>query len=283
MSARLHIVPFLLVAVLAAACAADTTVAVEVVTPTPGTDPDPTATAPPAEPSPTEAPSEPTATPEPTAAPEPEPEPTATAEPTPLPDLPGEPFDFLVPVPGEMVGVVGVAFDDILEMHEQPGESTPLVGELPNLADDVFGTGQGRELTNSIWWLVQWNGIEGWVGSGFMARLGATIDFTSDFITLNGNSGLGAETMLDLGLAVAEVVASDEPPSRIVVVVAPDASGDLGEITVDVIGLGDDALRGYRLHIFGEPAEIADAGFQLRTIEATLLCSRGVSEDGLCV
>ena len=284
MLARRRLAPLVLCLTLAAACGADTTVAVEVVTPTPGEQPDPTATAAP-EPTPTESPQptvEPTPEPEPTATEVPA-EPTATAEPTAVPDLPGEPFDFLVPVDGEIVAVVGVAYDDILEMHAQPGEATPLVGELPNLADDVIGTGQGRQLPSSIWWLVEWNGIEGWVGSAFMARIGATIDFTNDFITMNGGSGLGAETMLDLGLAVADVVASDEPPSRIAVVVAPDAGGDLGEVTVDVVGLGDDALTGYRLHIFGEPAEIADEGFQLRSIEATLLCTRGVSEDGLCL
>ena len=47
--------------------------------------------------------------------------------------------------------------------------------------------------------------------------------------------------------------------------------------------LGDDAVKGYRLRIFAEPAAIADAGFLLNSVEATLLCSRGVTDDGLCV
>ena len=279
MAARTRLVPLLLAILVAAACAADTTVAVEVVTPTPGEEP--------AEETPTEAPvatEEPTAgeepEPEPTATPEPEPEPTATAEPV----MPGEPFDFLVPLEGEVVGVVGVAFDDILELHELPGENTPLIGELPNLTDDAVGTGEGRELPASIWWKIQWNGLEGWVGSGFMARIGATVDFTNDLIQLNGNSDPGgAETMLEFGQIIADIVASEEPPSRVVVVVPPDTSGDLGEITMDVVNIGDDALKGYRLHIFADPAEPADAGWVLRSVEATLLCSRGVTDDGFCV
>lgn len=277
-----RLVPLLLALLLAAACAADTTVAVEVVTPTPGDTP--------AEETPTEAPvptEEPTSgeepEPDPTATPEPEPEPTAEPEPEPEPELPGDPFDFLVPADGEVVGVVGVAFDDILEVHSIPGENTPLVGELPNLTDDAVGTGEGRALPNSIWWKVRWNGVEGWVGSSFMARLGATVDFTSTLIELNGNSDPGgAETMLDFGLLIADIVATEAPPSRVRVVVPPDTSGDVAEITVDVVNIGDDALTGYRLHIFADPAEIADAGWVLNSVEARLLCSRGVTEDGLC-
>ena len=92
---------------------------------------------------------------------------------------------------------------------------------------------------------------------------------------------MGAETMTDLGNRVADLLKSEEPTSRIVVSVAPTV-GDLGEITLDIVRLGDDALAGYRIHVFGEPAEVGE-GFLLDSVEATLLCSRGVSEDGLCV
>lgn len=236
--------------------------------------------------SPVEAPT-PTPTESPTAGPTvaPTAEPTASPAPdptaTPVPPLPGEPFDFLVPLDGEVVGVIGVAFDDTLFVHEQPGESSPLTGNLPNLASDVSGTGDGRLLPASAWWRIEWQNVEGWVGSGFMARIGATIDFTSEVIELNGNAGMGAETMTDLGNRVADLLKSEEPTSRIVVSVAPTV-GDLGEITLDIVRLGDDALAGYRIHVFGEPAEVGE-GFLLDSVEATLLCSRGVSEDGLCV
>ena len=86
--------------------------------------------------------------------------------------------------------------------------------------------------------------------------------------------------MTDLGRVVAEALASDEPPSRIVMTVSPTV-GDLGEVTYDVVGLGDDALRGFRLHVFGTPSESGE-GFVLRSVEQTLLCGRGVNA-GLCV
>jgi hypothetical protein len=76
-------------------------------------------------------------------------------------------------------------------------------------------------------------------------------------------------------------MSSDDPPSRIVMSVAPTV-GDLGEVTYDVVGLGDDALGGVRLHVFGDPAEGGE-GFVLSNVERTFICSRGVTDDGFCV
>ena len=63
------------------------------------------------------------------------------------------------------------------------------------------------------------------------------------------------------------------------VTVAPSV-GDLGEVTYDVIGLGDDSVRGYRLHVFGEGLG-AGGGFYLKSVEARVLCARGVTAGGL--
>ena len=41
------------------------------------------------------------------------------------------------------------------------------------------------------------------------------------------------------------------------------------EITLDVVGLADDSILGYRLHIFAHPPE-AEGGFTLKTVERTL-------------
>ena len=79
---------------------------------------------------------------------------------------------------------------------------------------------------------------------------------------------------------MADVYANRDVDSDIVVVV-PLAVGDLGEITIDVIGLADDSLGGLRLHVFGQPAETGEA-FSLAAVESTTLCMRGVSDE-LCV
>ncbi|HZK48399.1 MAG TPA: hypothetical protein VFD74_02205, partial [Thermoleophilia bacterium] len=138
-----------------------------------------------------------------------------------------------------------------------------------------------RQLPDSIWYEVQMGGITGWVSSAFVAYSGAVDDITAQVIQNLGGTAPSAETMVDLGLIVAEAMASDDPPSRIVVTVAPHV-GDLGEITYDGIGLGDDALRGYRLHVFGQPDESGE-GFSLKSVESTLLCARGVTADGLAI
>ena len=58
--------------------------------------------------------------------------------------------------------------------------------------------------------------------------------------------------------------------------------GDPGEVTVDVVGLGDDAQRGERLRIV-VTGDAAGGSLAVRTVEATALCARGVSAEGLCV
>ena len=177
-----------------------------------------------------------------------------------------------------MLGVVGVSFDDVLNVRAAPGVDQPIVATLEPLEDDVAALGNTRRLPSSFWYEVEHGGVEGWVSAAFVAYLGSTDDVTSLLIAQLGETPQ-AETMLELGLIVAEAFASDDPPSRIVVTAAPTV-GDVGEVTYDVIGLGDDALFGLRLHVFGTPDESGE-GFTLKTVEQTTLCGRGVI-DGLC-
>ena len=193
--------------------------------------------------------------------------------------LPGEPIDF-GPRAGDELAVVGVAHDDVLNVRAVPGTDAGIVAELASTATGITATGQSRSLPESIWYGVDLEGITGWVSSAFVGLLGLTDDATAEVIAALGETP-GAETMLDLGLTVAEAMASDDPPSRIVMSVAPSV-GDLGEVTYDVVGLGDDALGGVRLHVFGDPAEGGE-GFVLSNVERTIICSRGVTDEGLCV
>ena len=85
--------------------------------------------------------------------------------------------------------------------------------------------------------------------------------------------------LVDLSGTLGWVNMRDVAVPRIVVVV-DETVGDLREVTLDLIGLGDDALRGYRVHVLGEPV---DGGFSLRNVEVTNLCARGVAEGRLCL
>lgn len=203
---------------------------------------------------------------------------TTTSGPDTTTTLPGEPVD-LGPVRGAILWVVGVAHDDVLNLREAPGADQPILDGIPPTYDGVLALGETRSLP-AFWTRVEFGGTIGWVNLAYVAYGGATSDTTSSIVAEAGGS-LEAATMTELGQAVAGFVASEEPPSDIVLVV-PESVGDLGEITYDVIGIGDDSVLGFRLHVFGEPIA---SGFSLKSIESTVLChpTRGVTDDGLCV
>lgn len=182
------------------------------------------------------------------------------------------------PREGDVVGVIGVSFDDVLNVRSGPGTSFAIVTTLDPLGS-VVTTGRARLLPRSIWWEVRVGDALGWVSSTFLAYIGGTDDATSEVVTGRGEIAK-TELMVTLGQLVAEFYASDDPASDIVMSVGPTV-GDLGEVTFDVVGLGDDAVRGLRLKVFGTPTEGGE-GFSLSTVERTLLCGRGVSGD-LCV
>ena len=203
----------------------------------------------------------------------------ATGSTIPDDQLPGEAIA-IGPAAGDELAVVGIAHDDVLNFRTAPGTDSPVLSKLPSLTRGLIATGRARSLPESIWFEVDLDAVAGWVSSAYVGQLGQTDDATSEVIAAAGETPEG-ETMLDLGMIVAEVMASDDPPSRIVMSVAPIV-GDLGEVTYDVVGLGDDALGGVRLHIFGDPAEGGEA-FVLSNVERTIICSRGVTDEGLCV
>lgn len=202
---------------------------------------------------------------------------TATVAPG---DLPGERIE-IFPYEDASLGVVGVAADDVLNVRSGSGVDFDVIAELDPLATGVIATGHNRSLDGEGFWSeIVVDGETGWANVAFLSHLGQVADITTEIAPTPADRPT-AETMLQLGRRVAEGRASDEPESDVVVVDGPTV-GDLGEITVDVIGLGDDAVGGERLHIFGQP-DPGGESFTLRTVERTLLCTRGVSEDGLCL
>lgn len=190
--------------------------------------------------------------------------------------LAGEDFDGF-PVEGDVLSVVGVAHDDELNVRAGPGTDQGIVAFAAPEDDDVVATGRARLLPSSIWYEVEVDSQVGWVGSAFVAFRGGTDDATAEF--LDGGAAPSYETMVDMAEAVAADFGSDDPPSRIVQVVAPEV-GDVAEITYDVIDIADDAVLGFRLHIFATEDESGES-FTLRNIERTTFCTRGLAGE-LC-
>jgi hypothetical protein len=189
-------------------------------------------------------------------------------------DLPGEAIDLFVEI-GDVLGVVGVSDDDTLNVRAKPGTDQEILTTVDGETDDLVGTGRARSLPSSIWYEVSVDGDIGWVSSSFVAFLGGTDDATAEFMADGGS--VSAETMTDLGQLVAERFASEDPPSKIVQTVAPTV-GDLGEVVYDVVGIGDDALLGYRLHIFATEDDNGET-FTVSNIERTSLCTRGLDGE----
>ncbi len=190
--------------------------------------------------------------------------------------LAGVPIDF-GPASGDVLAVVGIAHDDVLNVRAAPGAFNPILDTIEPTGT-ATATGTARDLGRAIWFELDSGDAVGWSNLSFAAYTGGTDDATAEVVSLLGVIPT-AESMEALGLIVAMSLASSEPPSRILMSVAPTL-GDLGEVTYDVIGLGDDSVYGYRLHVFGEAVQ---DGFSLLTLDRTVLCSRGVDADGLCV
>ena len=205
---------------------------------------------------------------------------TTSDEATTSTGLPGDEIDF-GPRSGDMLAVVGVAHDDVLNVRAIPGVDGDIVDTLAPTFDGVTALGNTRTLDSAGFWIeVDTGSTTGWVSLRFIGYLGVVSDETSTVVAEIGSIP-AAETMVDLGQIVAESLASEEPESDIVQVTPPTV-GDLGEITFDVIGLGDDAQVGWRLHVFGAEDDGGEF-FGLKSVEATALCGRGVTEELFCV
>ncbi|GGC56736.1 hypothetical protein GCM10011410_06500 [Hoyosella rhizosphaerae] len=203
---------------------------------------------------------------------------TETTPPADPNDLPGEP-SFFGPEEGAELAIVGVDHEGSAPLFARPGADS--LAEIDPLATGLIATGVNRTLDDGSTWF----GIvdpsddsrEGWIAAQELAYLGSTDDVTSEVIADIGR--IEGNDITEIGESVADVYTSEEPPSR-VVQTAPGTTGDLHEVTFDVIGLGDDSVLGYRLVVFG----MEEAGtLALRTVERTVLCARGVTNDGLCV
>lgn len=199
---------------------------------------------------------------------------TATTAPAPLP---GEQVE-IFPYEDARMAVVGVPAGETLPVRERPSEESEVVFELAPTDMSAIATGHNRHVGDAFWSEITVDGEPGWADTSFLLQPGQVADVTAEMFP-SPSDRPSAATLEELGQLVAGRRASTDPPSRIVVVDGP-ATGDLGEITVDVLGFGDDSVGGERLTVFAEPA---DGNFTVRTVEVMTLCSRGVTDDGLCI
>ncbi len=249
----------------------------------------------------------------------PEPEEAAAVEDGPVADdtdtaavLPGESYEFGPPA-GAGLAVVGVAHDSALNVRDIPngeviarldnvmdGVRDPAVYARQADSDDIIATvdlqsgivatGNTRKLPTTIWHELRVGDLLGWASGSYLAPLGADRDATAEVVEALGGTPT-ADTLTDLGLQVSALFASTgEVQSRTTVSSRPGVFEAVGDVTLDVLGLPDDAVRGYRVNITADAGAEdwtqEDAGpFTLRSVTVTPICDshRGVSEEGLCL
>ena len=198
--------------------------------------------------------------------------------------LPGDPYEF-GPAAGDTLAVVGVAWDEILDVRDVPG------GEIVARLDPwgkVVATGNTRKVSTAVWHEVRIGELTGWAGADFLAPLGWSRDMASQVVERVGETPM-AETLLDLGLIVAGFFVSEgEVSPRVVFSGRPAHAEALSQVAVDVLGLPDDSVRGYRIVVSADAVHEQGFGtgpFAIWSVSVTDICysSRGVSEEGLCV
>lgn len=195
---------------------------------------------------------------------------TTETEPEPPASLPGEQIDF-GPQPGDRVDVIGVPYDDVLNVRIGPGTEFDVIEQLLPDTIGVFATGVNRLREDSFWIEVDLGERTGWVSEAFLGYLG-----TPEAGRVAPGVGREDMTIEELGRAVAETFASVEPPSELVQI-SPVVDST---VVFDVVGLGDDAVKGVRVTI----ATIASAGgLRVSGIEHQPICGRGRTADGLCI
>ncbi len=185
------------------------------------------------------------------------------------------------PVPGSKWAVVGVTYDDRLNVRSTAGVGGSIVASFEPTMSDVTATGDALLVGDGVWWAITAGMVEGWVNSWYLGALGDTDDVASWV-----NDRLGgiptAPSMAGLAEIVSETRAEGADDVRVVTIAAADDSGDIGEITVDVFMDGDDAIRGERLVVFGQRMT-AGGDYSLYAAEMTPICWRAVDATGLCV
>jgi hypothetical protein len=207
-------------------------------------------------------------------------QPTGTTQTSTGAALPGERQD-IPPHAGAKLAVAGVAANDTLKVRSRPGTEFNVVLELPPTAMNAIATGHNRSLGEAgSWSEITVEGRTGWANTSFLLQPGEVNDITAALFPTPPERPT-EKTMLELGQHVARIRAGQDPVADFVVVESPTV-GDVGEITVDIVGVGDDSVGGERLKIFAEPGS-RGASFTVRSVEATTFCRRGVTPERRCV
>lgn len=215
--------------------------------------------------------------------------PTTAAPTTTANNFGGQPYD-IGPAAGQPVVVVGVRYDDVLNLRDAPNAGATIVGTAAPLSQSptLLSAGSGLLFTDSAWWAIAADGTPAWVNTTFIGGLGTTQDIFGQMY-----GGIVPDEAATIQ-ALAEVIGekrADGPVPLVVLVTEPEADDAIGgRVLFDVIGLGDDAVKGERIEMqfeFVWDNPVADnraiVGHRVVALSSTAICARGLADAGLCL
>lgn len=198
------------------------------------------------------------------------------------------------PAAGEILDVVGVRYDDVLNIRDQASTSGAIVATAaPFAANPQLVSGGEGLLFNpngGAWWKVTVNGTQAWASSSFLAQVSPNNEDLLPTLTANmpSTTSPNANTLIiDIATALA-----DGPTPSVVFSTEPQGIDAIGsEATIDVLGIGDDSLMGWRINILFNNVfdDINDPnpqviGVELVSADAFPICQRGrQAGTGLCI
>lgn len=195
------------------------------------------------------------------------------------------------PPAGIRLDIVGVVGTDVLNFRQRPDPSSPILATAPPATEGVtsplvVATGVGQNFGNEIWWQVTIDGATAWANARFLGMLGVS---TNIFDELEADmASLSADSIEELAAAIAATRSDGPTPTAVVVeLLGVDAPSSLA--TIDVIGIGDDAVKGERIHLdlFNirdiDAQEFVILGYEITDATSTAICGRGITIDDLCV
>lgn len=230
-----------------------------------------------------------------------------------IPDdqLPVAPSEMYFSAEGEEVGIAGLESHQVIDVFDMP-DLSPHVSDTSGDAELLGGVGPldslvlagrevnlldldevdaGHESESTLWAEVQLGQGYGWLQPQNLYYFGPTSDVTGDFEgrvpaaedpeVLAKGVAIRATIRAETG-EVPEEVEDDAEASTVAQWTLVSAPEDFDEefYRIDITGLPDDSVGGERLFV---TVQAGDAGYAVATVESTLLCARGVSDDGLCV
>ena len=186
---------------------------------------------------------------------------------------------------------VDVAIEDPdggLNLREAPGANNSILATVER-GNELIPTGECEVVGSTAWWQVTNTdgSLIGWVSSRFLSDIPLLSPGLGRVMADADNVGIFAETIEGLAaqLAIIYGFGEDVTITQIGDLEGNDASS--GTATYDLTGLRDDSSNGYRVDIlfFIERDESGEElfGFSATRIDRQALCSRGVTDDGLCV